>query len=74
MANEKRLIDANAIPYEKRTECFGHGEFFEVQKVYKEQLNCKNCGEQSSCWYGQNKEPKKCDSYWNASSVRTDSG
>ena len=39
MANEERLIDANAIPYEKRTECFGHGEFFEVQKVYKEQID-----------------------------------
>lgn len=38
------------------------------------ELNCKNCGEQSSCWYGQNKQPKKCDSYWNASSVRTDNG
>lgn len=38
------------------------------------ELNCKNCGERSLCWYGQNKEPKKCDSYWNATSVRTDGG
>lgn len=36
------------------------------------ELNCKNCGEQSLCWYGQNKEPKKCDSYWNASSIKVD--
>ena len=34
------------------------------------ELNCTNCGEQSSCWYGQNKEPKKCGSYWNASSIK----
>ncbi len=39
MANERRLIDANAIKYEKRTECFGHGAFFEVQKVYKEDID-----------------------------------
>lgn len=36
------------------------------------ELNCKNCGEQSSCWYGQNKEPKKCGSYWNASNIKMD--
>ena len=36
----------------------------------KTELNCKNCGEQPSCWYGQNKEPKKCDSYWDASDLR----
>lgn len=34
-----RLIDADSIKYEKRTECFGHGEFFEVQKVYKEDID-----------------------------------
>jgi hypothetical protein len=46
----------------------------EKGKQMTTELNCKNCGEQSSCWYGQNKEPKKCDSYWNASSVRTYNG
>jgi len=33
------LIDRKKIKYEKRTECFGHGEFFEVQKTYKESID-----------------------------------
>lgn len=34
-----RLIDADSIKYEKRVECFGHGEFWETQKVYKENID-----------------------------------
>lgn len=33
------LIDRKQIKYEKRTECFGHGLFFDVQKVSKESVD-----------------------------------
>ena len=34
-----RLIDADSIKYHRTTECGGHGIFFSVDKVYKEEID-----------------------------------
>ena len=39
MASEKRLIDANAIKYYKETQCYGHGDFREETRAYKEDID-----------------------------------
>ena len=38
MAREVRPIDANAIDWHESTECFGHGWFETVKKVYAEDI------------------------------------
>ena len=39
MANEKRMIDANAIKYQEHTECHGHGLYFTEKAVTKEEID-----------------------------------
>ena len=55
MATEKRLIDANAIPFRKSNFCGGHGIYYDLTIVYKNEIDalptvdavevvrCKNC-------------------------------
>ena len=38
MANEKRLIDANALKYWEHTECYGHGDFETVRTVSDKEI------------------------------------